>query len=293
MKPAPFAYARPRTVEEVLALLTKHGDDAKVLGGGQSLIPLLNMRLARPSVLIDLADVADLSGISANGAVAIGAMTRHAEAEHSRDVAGALPIIPAALRHVGHAAIRARGTIGGSIAHADPAAELPVLFLALDGEAVIASPRGERVVAAQDFFSTYFTTAVEDDELLVQVRLPQMREDQRWAFTEVARRHGDFALVGAAVVLTLDGRGPDATIADARVALSGVADTPIRVATAESALVGAAIRDGSAFIAAAEATAAELEPEGDIHASASYRKEVAATLVRRALGEAIERKERS
>lgn len=289
MKPAAFAYARPGSIDEALALLSEHGDEAKLLGGGQSLVPLLNMRLARPAVLVDLGGIPDLAGISVNGSVGIKAMTRHATVEHSPEVAAALPIMPAALRHVGHAAIRARGTFGGSIAHADPAAELPALFSALEGEAVIATPRGPRTVHSSEFFSTFFTTAVEDDELLQEVRLQPLTAADRWAFVEVARRHGDFALVAVAAVLTVSADGPDGVIERARIALSGVADTPVRASAAESVLVGARASDAKAIAEAAAAAGASVHPEGDVHASSAYRKEVAETLVRRAVTQALTR----
>lgn len=293
MKPAPFAYARPGSVEEALAILAEHGDEAKVLGGGQSLVPLLNMRLARPSVLVDLGGVAELIGITSNGAVSVGAMTRQVEVEHSAEIKSALPILPAALRHVGHAAIRTRGTFGGSIAHADPAAELPAVFCALEGEAVIAGQAGTRTVPADEFFTTYFTTKVREDELLKEIRLRRLTSADRWAFLEVARRHGDFALVGVAVVLTTDGEGPDAICTKARIALSGVADVPVRATAAEAVLEGARLSDQSVVAAAAAATTSSFNPEGDVHASADYRKEVAQSLVRRAVAQAIQTGARS
>lgn len=293
MKPAAFAYARPRSVDEALGLLREHGDEAKLLGGGQSLVPLMNMRLARPSALVDLGGIPELTGISVNGAVGIKAMTRHAAVENSAEVAAALPILPAALKHVGHPAIRARGTFGGSIAHADPAAELPTVFAALEGEAVIATAHGPRTVQASEFFSTFFTTAVEDDEVLQEVRLRSLTAADRWAFVEVARRHGDFALVAVAAVLTVSGDGPDGVIERARIALSGVADTPVRASDAESLLEGARVSDTATISEAAAATAASVRPEGDIHASSTYRKEVAETLVRRAVTQALTRGSRS
>lgn len=288
MKPAPFAYASPESVEEALAVLAEHGDEAKVLGGGQSLVPLLNMRLARPGVLVDLGGIPELSGITSNGAVTIGAMTRQVEVERSAEIASACAILPAALRHVGHAAIRTRGTFGGSIAHADPAAELPTVFCALEGEAVIAGQAGTRTVPADEFFTTYFTTKIGEDELLTEIRLRRLTSADRWAFLEVARRHGDFALVGVAVVLTTEGEGPDAVVGKARIALSGVADVPVRATAAEAVLEGAKLSDEGAIAAAAAAAGSAFQPEGDVHASAEYRKEVAQTLVRRAVAQAIE-----
>lgn len=288
MKPSPFAYARPESVDETLAILAEHGDEAKVLGGGQSLMPLLNMRLARPSVLVDLGGIDELAGISSNGSISIGAMTRQVAVERSAEIKTALPILPAALRHVGHAAIRTRGTFGGSIAHADPAAELPAVFCALEGEAVIAARSGTRTVGAEDFFTTYFTTSVAEDELLKEVRLRRLTPSDRWAFLEVARRHGDFALVGVAVVLTMEGDGPDAICSKARIALSGVADVPVRAKAAEAVLEGARLSDESVRAEAAAAAGSGFQSEGDVHASAEYRREVAQTLVRRAVAQALE-----
>lgn len=287
MKPAPFAYARPGSIAEALALLDEYGDEAKLLGGGQSLMPLLNMRLARPSVLVDLGYIPELAGIEVNGTVSIRAMTRHAHVEKSSAVGAALPIIPAALRHVGHAAIRARGTFGGSIAHADPAAELPLIFTVLDGEAVIATRNGPRTVPAHEFFSTHFTTAIEEDELLQEVRFTSLTSNDRWAFDEVARRHGDFALVGAATVLTVSGPSDDAIIERARIAMSGVDEIPARATEAEALLVGSRVSDTARIAEAAASAAAGVDPGGDIHASAEYRREVAETLVRRTVTQAL------
>lgn len=288
MKPPPFAYTRPESVAEALTVLAEHGEDAKVLGGGQSLMPLLNMRLARPAVLVDIGRIEELAGIEVNGSVTIGAATRQVDVERSRDIAAASPILPAALREVGHPAIRNRGTFGGSIAHADPAAELPTIFCALDGEAVIASSSGTRTVAAADFFQTFFTTSVRGDEILKAIRLPRLASNQRWAFLEVARRHGDFALVDVAVLLTLDGDGPDATCTRARVALGGVADTPVRAFASEAALEGARLSDQKTIDRAAREVAATLDPQEDIHASSEYRTEVAQSLVRQAVTSAMQ-----
>jgi carbon-monoxide dehydrogenase medium subunit len=275
VKPAPFRYVAAETVDEVVAALGEHGDEAKILAGGQSLVPLMNMRLAVPGVLIDVNSVAELRGISANGGVVVGATTRQAELERSAD---APPIASAALRHVAFPGVRARGTVGGSIAHADPAAELPAVLLALGGDIVARGPGGERTISADDLFVTYFTTALRPDEVLTHVRFP--RADVKTGFAEVSRKAGDFALAGAAVALTMDG----ATCRSARIALFGVADRPIRSAGAEQALVGRTLAEGSAD--AARLASEEVDAKSDGHASAEYRKEVAGVLVRRALAQA-------
>src|SRR5882724_5064503 len=215
MKLPPVEYEAPTTVAEAVDLLTEHGDQASVLAGGQSLIPLLALRLAHPVVLIDINGVAGLSGVSAtDGRVAIGAMTREYVAEESQTVADAVPLLAAALPMIGHEAIRSRGTIGGSLAHADPAAELPAVALALDAEFVVRSQSGERVIPAADWFEGYLTTSRLPDELLVEVRFPAARRGTGISFQEVARRHGDFAVVGLAASLTLS----DGAISDARLA---------------------------------------------------------------------------
>ncbi|HEX9312764.1 MAG TPA: FAD binding domain-containing protein, partial [Actinomycetota bacterium] len=204
MKPPPFKYARPGELDEVLALLSEHGDEAKLLAGGQSLIPLLNFRLARPSVLVDLNSVSGLDGMtSQNGTIGLGAMVRQRAAERSPDVGSSCPLIVQALRHVAHLQIRNRGTVGGSIAHADPAAELPAVALALDAEMVVRSAAGERVVPASEFFQGPFTTAVGPEEVLVEVRFPKLA-GARSTFLELARRSGDFALAGVAAVARVE-----------------------------------------------------------------------------------------
>ena len=280
MKPAPFKYVACSTVEEAVASLREYGDEAKVLAGGQSLVPLMNLRLARPSVLVDVNPVASLSGIQTNGSLTIGAMTRQLEVEDSPAVAVAAPLIVDALHHVGHVAIRSRGTFGGSLAHADPAAELPAVLLALDGEVVVAGADGERRIAAGDLFSGYFTTSLEPTEVLTEVRIPPAPQGAHSAFFELARRHGDFALVAATVLVA---RGGDGRITTARIVLSAVADHPVRAIEAEAALT-----DGATPGEAGRLAADKLTPPSDIHASASYRRKTAAVLVRRALEAALE-----
>jgi carbon-monoxide dehydrogenase medium subunit len=272
-------YEAPATAAEAVDLLAEHQDEASVLAGGQSLIPLLALRLARPAVLIDINGVAELSGISVtDGRVAIGAMTREYVAEESQTVADTVPLLAAALPLIGHEAIRSRGTIGGSLAHADPAAELPAVARALDAEFVVWSRSGERVIPAAEWFEGYLATSRRPDEILVEVRFPTARPGTGVAFQEVARRHGDFAIVGLAASLTIT----DDAISDARLAFSGIADVPVRAADAEDLLVG---EEPSAelFEEAARRATADIDPPADLHGSSEYRKKVAGTLVRRGL----------
>ena len=272
-------YEAPATVAEAAGLLAEHQDEASVLAGGQSLIPLLALRLARPAILIDINGVGELSGVSAaDGWVAIGAMTREYMAEESRTVADAVPLLAAALPLIGHEAIRSRGTIGGSLAHADPAAELPAVALALGAEFVVRSQLGERVIPAAEWFEGYLATARRPDEILVEIRFPTAGPDTGATFQEVARRHGDFAIVGLAASLTF----ADGTISDARLAFSGVADVPVRAADAEDFLAGER-PSPEVFEEAARLATAGLEPPADLHGSAEYRKKIAGTLVRRGL----------
>jgi carbon-monoxide dehydrogenase medium subunit len=279
VKPPVFSYAVPETVSDAVDLLKGHGDEAKILAGGQSLVPLLNLRLARPEVLIDVNRIRDLDGIDSNGALTIGAITRQRTVAESAAVAGFAPIVVDALRHVGHPATRARGTFGGTIAHADPAAELPAVLLALDGEVDAQGPSGPRTIAAEDLFRGYFTTELAGDEVLVKVRLRRPLDGARWAFLEVARRHGDFALVGVAAVAWTDGE----TCTDARVALFGVGPVPTRAREAEALLQGRPLGTSSFAGDVARAAAAGLSPVSDIHATGLYRREVAEVLVRRAV----------
>ena len=281
MKAAAFDYRAPESLDEALALRAEHGHDGVVLAGGQSLVPLLNLRMALPAVVVDLGRVPGLAGIrELDGGVAVGAMTRMRDAERSALLAERYPLVGAALAHVGYPAIRNRGTVGGSIAHGDPAAELPAVALALDAELVVRSAaRGTRTIPASEFFLGTFTTALEPDELLVEVRLPAPRTGARSGFDEVARRHGDFALAGAAAVVALDAAG---TVVDARVAVLGVHGSAVRLPELEQALVGALPREDR-FRDAAESAVAQLEPNSDVHASAGYRRRVAAVTARRAL----------
>jgi len=279
MKLPHFDYEAPETVPEAVELLAEHLDEASVLAGGQSLIPLLAMRLAYPAVLIDINGIAELSGVSAaNGWVTIGAMTREYVAEDSETVAGTVPLLAAALPLIGHEAIRSRGTIGGSLAHADPAAELPAVARALDAEFVVRGQSGERVVPAAEWFEGFLTTSRRPDELLVEVRFPTAERSTGISFQEVARRHGDFAIVGLAASLTLAG----GAISDARLAFSGVSDVPVRAVGAEELLVGEG-PSPELFDEAARRAAGDIDPPADLHGSSDYRRKVAAALVRRGL----------
>lgn len=285
MKPPKFDYHAPATVDEAIALLTRYGDDAKLLAGGQSLMPLLNFRLTRPAALIDLNRVEGLAGIrEVDGQVRFGAMTRQRAIEFSAVVARRLPLLVEATKLVGHLPIRSRGTIGGSIAHADPAAEYPTVLAALDGDVVLRGPRGERVVKPADFFQTYLTTSLGRDELLTEVRLPAMDGKAGWAFEEFSRRQGDFAIVGIAAVVAGDG----ARCTMARLATAGAGPVPVRLRAAEQVLEAQGL--GDAAIEAAAARAAEtVEPDSDLHASAAYRKNLTRVLTERAVRRAVTR----
>ena len=272
MKPPPFDYVAARSLDEALSALAEGGDEAKVLAGGQSLIPLMSMRLAHPTLLIDVNGVEELASIDrTNGSLRVGAMVRHRTAERSDLVRRDVPLISLAMPYIGHVAIRSRGTIGGSLAHADPAAELPAVALALGASFTARSKeRGERTIAAEEFFGGYFTTALEPDEILTSVDFPVL--DGGFAVEEVARRHGDFAMVGA-VAAVCEG--------DARIALINVAEVPVRATEAEQALNGGADVEEVAALATRD-----LEPSADLHASAAYRKKVAGVCVKRAVNRA-------
>jgi carbon-monoxide dehydrogenase medium subunit len=272
-------YEAPTTIAEAVDLLAEHEDEASVLAGGQSLIPLMALRLARPAVLIDINGLSELSLVAVtDGRVAIGAMMREYVAEDSATVGDAVPLLAAALPLIGHEAIRSRGTIGGSLAHADPAAELPAVALALDAEFAVRGRAGERVVPAADWFEGYLATSRRPDELLTEVRFPAAAPGTGVAFLEIARRHGDFAIVGLAVSLTL----ADGVISDARLAFAGVSDVPVRVAEAEDLLAGER-PSAELFAEAARVATAGLDPPADLNGSSEYRKQVAATLARRGL----------
>jgi carbon-monoxide dehydrogenase medium subunit len=279
MKPPRFEYHAPTTVEDALGLLARYRGEAKVLAGGQSLMPLLNFRLVRPAALIDLNRIGALAYITVvDGQVRLGAMTRQRALEFSPVVRQRLPLLAEATHWVGHLPIRTRGTIGGSIAHADPAAEYPAVLSALEGEVVACSPRGERTLRPADLFQTYLTTNLAPDEILTEVRLPATPAGAGYAFEEFARRHGDFAIVGIAALIVMDGR----RAVRVRLASAGASPVPVRLRAAEEILESDGVND--ATIAAASAKAGELvEPDSDIHASADYRRHLTGVLTSRAL----------
>ena len=278
MKPAAFDYIAPNSLEAAVEAIAAANGDGKVLAGGQSLMPLLNFRMTRPTVVVDLMHIPGMSFIELRGnAVAIGAMTRHADLEFSDLVAGKLPVMAAAMRHVAHLAIRNKGTIGGSLSHADPAAELPMLTVFHGATIKVQGSNGRREIAAEDFFVSALTNCLDPDEIVFEIDFPVLASHAGWAFEEVARRFGDFALACIAVSFeVLDDR-----IADARVAVMGVADTPRRLREAEQALKGAR-REPEAAAKFAEVVRSCLSPPSDIHVSAEYRKNLIGALAERA-----------
>lgn len=276
MKPAPFGYAKAKSLDHAVALLAQYAD-SRPLAGGQSLIATLNMRLSAPKLLVDLNALDELKRITQAGdTLTIGALVRHAEAEHSDEVARHAPLIALAMPHIAHPAIRNRGTIGGSIAFADPAAELPACLLALGGEVEIANTDGRRRVAADDFFKGLFDTALGPGDVLTAVRVPTARADSRYGFAELARRHGDYALVGLAAAARAEG----ATLRDVRLAFFGVGATPVRARAAEAALA----RGEDAIAALAH----DLDPQTDVQASAATRRHLAGVLLRRVTAQLAE-----
>jgi CO/xanthine dehydrogenase FAD-binding subunit len=284
MKPAPFEYYDPTNLSEALALLSKLGDSARPLAGGQSLVPMMNFRLARPSHLVDLNRVSGLSYLRVeSGELRIGAMTRQRKLERSAIVATGWPLLCEAASYIGHVQIRTRGTVGGSLAHAYPSAELPVAMTALEAVFVIQSQGGERRVRAEEFFVTHMTTVLKPDELLTEIRVPPLPPATGWAFQEISRRFGDFALMGVAGLIILDRKG---AIEQACLAFTG--PTPVRARKAEAMLVGEQPRE-AVFREAATLAAQDLEPDTDIHASAEYRREIGKVLARRVLEQATER----
>ena len=280
MKPAPFAYKKVRSLEEAVALLGEH-KEARLLAGGQSLIATLNMRLSAPSLLIDINGIAGLDGISHKaGTVEIGALVRHAKAERSDAVARHAPLLARALPHIGHAAIRNRGTLGGSIAFADPAAELPACLLALDGEVDASGPKGKRTIKAADFFKGLFETALGPQDVLTAIRVPAAGKDTRVGFAELARRHGDYAIVGLAASARADGKGNNSRLADVRLAYFGVGATAVRAKKAEAALASGNVD--------AAVAALDLEPQDDVQATGAVKKHLAGVLLRRVATQLME-----
>ena len=288
MKPAPFKYLAPTSVEEALGHLAEHGYDAKVLAGGQSLIPTMNFRLAQPAVLVDLNRVSDLFYINPdkNGGLLIGAMTRESQVEHDPVVAGRAPLLTETMPHIAHEQIRHRGTFGGCLAHADPAAELPAVAVALKASMKVRGQAGERWVPADEFFLSLFTTVLMPDELLVEVAIPAMPARTGWSFQEVARRHGDYALVGVAATVTLDRNDQ---CEEARLVYVSVGDRPENAQQATAALQGQALTPEAIEAAAELAATADTDPGQDIHASAEFRRHLVKVLTRRALTQAAAR----
>jgi len=287
MKPAPFRYARPSSLAEATALLAAAPGDTKLLAGGQSLVPMLNMRLVRPAVLVDVNGLRELTGITPlpGGGLRLGALTRHAELAASPLVRERGPLLAEAARHVGHAAIRNQGTLGGSVAHADPAAELPAALVALDARVQVTGPRGAREVAADAFFRGLLATTLEPDEILTALEVPA--RPAGWGFVEIARRPGDFALAGVAVTLPSPPLGGEG-IEGVRLVGFGVGDRPIRLGGAERVLAGGRL-DAEAAARAGAAAGADCDPPSDVHGSAEYRRHLATVLVERALLQAAAR----
>lgn len=288
MKAAAFGLVRAESLEEALAALEEHGDEARVVAGGQSLGPLMALRLAAPEVLVDLSRVPGLGTLdSKDGSIRVGAMVRQRTVEHSSDVRAAAPLVAEAVPHIGHTAIRSQGTVCGSLAHADPAAELPAVAIAAGATMHLRSASGSRTVAAADFFTGYYSTAIEPGEVLEAVEFPPAAPGTGTAFVEFSRRHGDFALVGVAASITL---APDGTVTAASLALSAVASTPWP-ATATAGLLAGETPSPEIVRAAAEAVRAEVEPGNDLHATSAYRRHLAAVLTARALTTALARAE--
>lgn len=285
MKSSRFTHIAVDSVEEAAMVLDDTGADARLIAGGQSLIPMLSFRLSAPALLVDLNRVPELFGITEleSGGLQIGAMTRHRSVETSQIVATHLPLLALALPHVAHLAIRNRGTIGGSLAHADPAAELPALALVHDATMILRNRRGQRTVAAADFFTGVFSTALAADEILTEVRFPQWPGSRRFAFREFSRRRGDFALAGVAFWADM----ADRQVQHCRIVAFGVSDRPQRLHDAEAALKGRSPEDPACLAEVAVAAQDALAPDGDIHASAGYRRDLAVELLRRAMADAL------
>jgi carbon-monoxide dehydrogenase medium subunit len=279
MKPAAFEYVVAESVEGAVAALSNAGGEAKILAGGQSLVPILNFRLLRPTILVDINRIPGLTFIEdAGNVIKIGALTRHHRIETSPVIAQHFPVLSCAMTYVAHLAIRNRGTIGGSLSHADPAAELPMMALLLDAKLTVVSSRDTRVVEARDFFRDALTVDLADDELLTEIHLPKLPAAAGWGFEEMSRRAGDFALAAAAATITISG----GAIKEARIALTGVGPTPLRAAEAEALLAGQKL-DAKLTARAVDAVRAAIAPETDLHASADYRRHLAGVLASRAL----------
>jgi carbon-monoxide dehydrogenase medium subunit len=292
MKPPPFEYYAPTTVEEALAHLAEHGDDAKPLAGGQSLIPMMNFRLAQPSVLVDLNNIPELSYIRSDetGGLLLGAMARHRMVGQDPLIAKQAPLVHEAIPNIGTPQVRTRGTFGGSLSHADPSAELATVTVALNGRLRLRSQKGERWIPADEFFIGSFTSVLEPGELLVEINLPGLPERSGWSLMEVARRHNDFALMGVAVVVQLDNNG---SCKDANIVFLSAGDRPAQARQAAKLLKGQKPTAEAIRAAADTAASADIDPAGDIHATAEFRRHLANVLTRRALQDACARAERN
>ncbi|MGM0591897.1 MAG: FAD binding domain-containing protein [Halobacteriota archaeon] len=285
MKPAPFAYHRPSTVDDAVEALSNNEGDTTLLAGGQSLIPMMNTRLATPQAVVDINGLSELDYIDVqDDTLTIGALTRQAAVERSDLVDEHCPLVAEALSHVGHETIRHRGTVGGNLAHSDPTSELPAVTRVLDAELVIRGPDGERTESAEDFFIGYMTTSVGPDELLTEIRFPTMDPDTGYSFTEFAPRKGDYALVGVAAMLSVD----DGTCESATLAYTGVSDGPVRVDEAGEAVEGEPV-DESTFETAGAVAREHVDPPADVHGSTEYRAHLVESLTKRALSQAAAR----
>lgn len=288
MKPVRFEYLAPRSVNEAVDLLSARRDgDPKILAGGQSLVPTMNMRLARPDCLIDLNGVEGLAGITRDGDEwRIGAMTRHSTVEDSPELRAAMPLVPAVVAHIGYRQIRNRGTAGGSVCHADPAAEWPLLVRLLRADLDVVGPEGARTIAADEFFDGNFTTALADDEILVAVRFRTPPAPWRWGFSEFAKRTGDFAIAAVGAILQL-ADGPEGhRVANASLVAAGVGPTPVRLAGAEAVITGGMLGDEQLDLLGAEAARNDVDPSGDIHGSAKFKQHLVGVQIARVLVQA-------
>lgn len=283
MKPCAFEYFSPQSVAEAIELLERYGDEAKILAGGQSLVPMMNFRLARPEILVDINGIKELEYIrTENDELVIGALTRERDIEKSPLVVERWPILSKAISYIGHGAIRNRGTIGGSLVHADPSAEIPTALCALNGKVKVLGPSGEKELAPEEFFLTYLTTSLEPSDLLVEVRIPALPQKAGWSFVELSRRSGDFAIVAVGILLFTEKAG---VCTEARISMGGVAPTPVRAAEAEAMLAGQKISE-KLITQAAQQAAEETDTESDYHASAEYRADMARVFVKKGLQEA-------
>ena len=284
MKPAPFAYMAPASLEEALSVMDAHGSEAKLLAGGQSLVPVMNFRLAQPSLIVDLNNVAALGQVRREGdVVRLGAMMRQRQLEFDEDIAAWLPLLHETVPYIAHPQIRNRGTLGGSLAHADPAGELPVIAVVLNGRFHLQRQNGSRWINASDFFTGLFTTALEPEEILTEVELPILPEGTGAAFVELARRHGDYAQAGVAVMVRLDEVG---VCQEARIVYLNVGDVPMVAEQTAVSLQGQPLDDDTIKAAAEMATQNEIEPTTDVHATAAYKRHLAKVLTIRALNQA-------